>query len=138
MKDIEKYDREYWEAVSVGLNMAAMDDVLENGIPKGWAFDTHGGAGTKEGSAWEERGQHSSTGLSKSRHKVSREEESDLFRELKDQRDWGCFVRNGVSGRTKGSDGPGYTRPWGFGKPLEFYSKDNWKPAIKCTRAGRV
>ena len=35
MKDIEKYDREYWEAVSVGLNMAAMDDVLENGIPKG-------------------------------------------------------------------------------------------------------
>lgn len=56
MKGIEKYDRAYWEAVSVSLNMADMDDILESGIPKGWAADTHGGAGTKEGSAWEERG----------------------------------------------------------------------------------
>ena len=34
MKDIKKYDKEHWGAVSVDLNMAHVDGILENGISK--------------------------------------------------------------------------------------------------------
>lgn len=34
MKDIVNYDREYWEAGGVGLDMVVKDVIRDNGIPR--------------------------------------------------------------------------------------------------------
>lgn len=83
MKEIES-NREYWEAVGVGLDMVVQDCVLENGIPKEGGVDRDGGQGRQ--SMGEERLTQQCG--HKSRCTGASGEGPDLFRDLKDQHGW--------------------------------------------------